>query len=482
MTNPLHRIAAVLLGLAVSLPAIADAAMLCASRTGLVQVRETCRRSETIVDVTTLGGPADDLPLENWKVASRTTDGLASAAAAPDATFVNLDPCRLIDTRPGQASAFVGDDIGSFASAETRTYALAGLCDIPAEATALSINLAVVPGPENGFASLGPGGSIVGTPSFASINFQGSGPAISNSLIVPLDALGVIDAYAARVADLIIDTNGYFAPKDAGTNTWYVPGTGTDSENGAALAAVIAEVNALPTTARYKVELGPGVFDIGTTQLLINRTIALVGAGAEVSKIVCDCTFAAIQLMNSATDAELRDVHVENVGAGGTARALGTNGSHRLIISNARVTSDSSQGMTTNNTMDLRLENVQVQAARVGVSAHGAGIEIRGCTISSNNNEALTVVEGDTTVDDSTLEALATGAAITVNYDGTSAIVRHSRLISDSGSYAGGTLGTSKTLSLHHNFVDGTTMAFTGGTASCTSTGEPSAFTGSGCP
>lgn len=215
---------ALLLG-AVSL---AEAKVLCASPLGSVKIREGCRRHEVVVDVRELmAAVSDPVPLANWEVdgVSAAPEGLESVSAVNSSSVVPVTPCRLIDTRIGSSSEIPGDDIGPFADFEMRTYTLEGYCGIPAGATGVSINLAIVPGVQAGFASVGPSGSIPAFPpgpKFASINYVGSGPPISNSLVVPLDTLGRLDVYAARSAEVIIDTNGYLAPPgDDDGNTAY---------------------------------------------------------------------------------------------------------------------------------------------------------------------------------------------------------------------------------------------------------------------
>lgn len=495
----------------------AQAASLCASPLGHVRLRESCKRHEQVVDVSRLARNADPVPLTNWEV-SESGNGLESAAAAvgsvaPDATFINLDPCRLIDTRVGQASAFDGDDIGPFSAAEIRNYELYGLCDIPGEATALSINLAVVPGALNGFVSVGPAGSISGTPSFASINFQGSGPAISNSLVVPLnEALGNISVYAANAVDVIIDTNGYFLPKDAGTRDLYVPGTGTDTENGALLAAVVGEMNSTgpslsatvhddeqPTgvvfggaslesvqaiapedDGAWRIELGPGTFDLGTTPLVLGRQVAFIGAGRNVTTIVCDCSSHVLLAADGTGLSEIRDLRIENSNNGATARGLTLEESSGSVVRAVDIVVEGEDGIRLDRATDVRIEQVDVDAERSALTlvTDSDGTMVRDSTLLSDTGPTVSADDSDVQIFDSTVQNVS--ATIATLQPSTSGAItaHHSRLITGGGSYASGSSGS---LTLRSRFINATTLTFSG-TSSCTATAGPAASFATTCP
>ena len=132
--------------------------------------------------------------------------GVRRIDAIPGQDYYTLAPCRVIDTRNptgplgGPALAFQVD----------RTFTVTGTCGIPADAKAISLNIAVT-GPTNaGNLRLHPGGTAV--PLVSSINFK-AGQTRSNNAVVPLSALGQLGAFldqAAGTAHLIIDVNGYF--------------------------------------------------------------------------------------------------------------------------------------------------------------------------------------------------------------------------------------------------------------------------------
>ncbi len=465
----------------------ADASVLCSSRLGHLRLRERCQRHEIHVDLRDLADAAPDpVPLADWPTTSQSSAfaGLESAASAPDATMINVAPCRLVDTRPGGPSAVVGDDIGALADFEIRTYTLTGLCGVPAGATALSINLAVVPGVAGGFASVGPTGSIAPFPpgpSFASINFVGSSPPLSNSLIVPLDDAGRIDVYAARAADVIIDTNGYFQPKDAGTNVFFLPGTGTGLENGAALSAVVGEVNALPLGTRSTIELGPGVFDLDATALNIIRPVSLVGADQALTSILCACVSDAVVFSADSAGSSIRHVRVENTMNSLNSHALRFSASGGSAASHVDIRTTGGAGIYLSSAPNIALTHVTVDAAGLAVFGSGTGSSavVRSSTLSSVNREVTLVLTANSlTIENSTLETADPLEPVIDTQSGGAVLVRHSRLTSAGSSYIAGTGGT---FSMTQSFVDAATISYAG-TATCTATAGPTTFDATTCP
>ncbi len=82
-------------------------------------------------------------------------------------------------------------------------------CQLPAAAKAYSLNATVVPRGALAYLSLWPAGQA--QPFVSTLNaFDGS--IVSNAAIVPAAASGSVSAYVANTTDLILDTNGYFAP------------------------------------------------------------------------------------------------------------------------------------------------------------------------------------------------------------------------------------------------------------------------------
>ena len=159
-------------------------------------------------------------------------------AAAPSALpFVAVTPCRMVDTR-GNAPL-----TGGFLPAATvRTYTLTGVCNIPPDAKAISLNATAVRPVGPGYLTLWPAGSAF--PPVSTLNFVGN-DIVANAAVVPLSASGQVSvAFGGSGGDFILDTNGYYSPLGivnsvnglggdvtlvAGSNVTITPGAGSIS-------------------------------------------------------------------------------------------------------------------------------------------------------------------------------------------------------------------------------------------------------------
>ncbi|MCM3875105.1 MAG: hypothetical protein NEA02_01665 [Thermoanaerobaculia bacterium] len=124
------------------------------------------------------------------------------------ATFHDLPPCRVLDTRNAS-----GPDAAApvLAAAFSRVLSPAGRCGIPASATALSVNVTVTSPTAAGSLVFYPGDAAV--PNASTISF-GPGQTRANNTILKMAengsaTVGVFNSAPGSV-HLIVDVNGYF--------------------------------------------------------------------------------------------------------------------------------------------------------------------------------------------------------------------------------------------------------------------------------
>lgn len=117
--------------------------------------------------------------------------------------FYSLPPCRILDTRNSGGPAL--------SPGQQRLFTVAGICGIPADADAISVNVTVVSPAAPGYFAFYPGNAFpFGT---STINFS-AGQTRANNAILSLATdgggnLGVQNASAGS-SHLIVDVNGYF--------------------------------------------------------------------------------------------------------------------------------------------------------------------------------------------------------------------------------------------------------------------------------
>jgi hypothetical protein len=142
--------------------------------------------------------------------AARLTTAGTSAVA-----LLTLPPCRIMDTR--NATGPLGGP--SFTAGETRTIPIpSSSCNVPANASAYSLNFTVIPPGALAYLTVWATGQP--QPVVSTLNSLG-GQTIANAAIVPAGTAGAINAYANNATDLVVDINGYFAPPTTSTLQFY---------------------------------------------------------------------------------------------------------------------------------------------------------------------------------------------------------------------------------------------------------------------
>jgi uncharacterized repeat protein (TIGR01451 family) len=120
-------------------------------------------------------------------------------------SYYTVTPCRVVDTRGG---APIGGPV--MGAQETRSFAIAGHCEIPADAQSVSINLTVTQPTAQGHIRLFPAGQAL--PTVSTINYV-PGQTRANNAIATLNASGELAAYvgqATGTVHLVVDVNGYY--------------------------------------------------------------------------------------------------------------------------------------------------------------------------------------------------------------------------------------------------------------------------------
>ncbi len=137
----------------------------------------------------------------NCRSTATTTVGIALLPAAPAhaATgYTALTGSRLYDSR----------SLTPFANGETRNLAVAGVGGVPAEATAVVLNVTAVSPTGDGFFTVWPAGQD--QPGTSNVNF-GAGSTVPNAVVVQLGSGGAINLFNfGGTTHMLVDVTGYF--------------------------------------------------------------------------------------------------------------------------------------------------------------------------------------------------------------------------------------------------------------------------------
>jgi hypothetical protein len=129
--------------------------------------------------------------------------------------FFPLTPCRIADTRDS-AGPLGGPSLSGGAS---RAFPiLSSSCGIPVTAQAYSLNITAVPHGTLNYLTTWPTGET--QPNVSTLNAS-TGAVTANAAIVPAGSSGDVSIFVYNGADVIIDTNGYFAPPGTGGLSLY---------------------------------------------------------------------------------------------------------------------------------------------------------------------------------------------------------------------------------------------------------------------
>ncbi len=143
-----------------------------------------------------------DMPTRSARLLEVAAENVTPAASA----FYTLAPCRIVDTR-NPSGPFGGP---ALAGGETRAFTLTqGACGIPADATAVALNVTTADATVSGTLTLFPGtGAAPGT---TTIVFR-PGTARANNSVMGLagGVLSVLNRAASGQVQVILDVSGYF--------------------------------------------------------------------------------------------------------------------------------------------------------------------------------------------------------------------------------------------------------------------------------
>ena len=134
------------------------------------------------------------------------------AAAAPgdvvQTSFVPISPARILDTRPAPEN--VGGIAGPLVSGQTITFQVTGVAGVPANASAVVMNVTVDKTTGPSFLTVFPAG--VARPTASNLNWA-AGATIPNLVTVKIGAGGQVSVYNLNGnAQVIADVAGYYVP------------------------------------------------------------------------------------------------------------------------------------------------------------------------------------------------------------------------------------------------------------------------------
>jgi streptogramin lyase len=160
---------------------------------------------------------------------SATQSYTITVTPGPSGPYSSLPPVRVCDTRPNNPSHLTGpsaqcngaSNTGStIAAGESLNVNLAGSFGIPADATAVVLNVTVVNPAAPGYVTAYPTGSAA--PFASNINYVAS-QVVPNLIEVGIGTGGDVSFFTSAKSDIVVDAEGFVTPTSLGGGGLYAP-------------------------------------------------------------------------------------------------------------------------------------------------------------------------------------------------------------------------------------------------------------------
>jgi hypothetical protein len=200
-----------------------------------------------------------------------------AAASSEPALFHAMAPVRVFDTRDGTG----GVPVAPLGPGATLDVTMGGVNGVPADATAVVLNVTVVNGTAPSFLTVFPTGDP--RPTASSMNWT-TGEATPNGVIASLGAGGKVSFYnLAGTVDVLADVAGYFTAADTPPFTPVVAQTNGSSGLGGTLASIASVALTLP-------DVCPGAPDSWTVLVQADGYFLTGGGGSGSATVALGLT------------------------------------------------------------------------------------------------------------------------------------------------------------------------------------------------
>ncbi len=335
--------------------------------------------------------------------------GLVSAVRSepPRPVVLPVTPCRVADTRPATQ---VGPRNTPLGPGDTHTIAgtgVTGECDVPVDALGLLLNVTAVDATEQTNLRVFPADADV--PLASNLNPSPGSAPIPNSVLTDLSNDGRFSIFNQNgLVDLVIDVNGYLVDHDFDDRYYtkadvdallasqpagptgpqgpvgptgppgadgdelfeqviVVTGERSAELNGQALSDAVDATTTTPSAPKA-IFVEPGLYDVGTTELVLGDSVSLVGSGRSSTVFGAPPDGAVLRVSRGALVQGLSIVNanttVERTSAVEVDRANDVVLADLVIRG---VANDETDGVEVTESPDIFFDNVDIAAASEGV-------------------------------------------------------------------------------------------------------------------
>ena len=244
-------------------------------------------------------------------------------AAAGGSSFYAATPCRGADTR-GATGQFGGP---SMFAGQTRDFPIPlGPCAVPSNASAYALNVTAVPNAARDFLGYLTTWATGQLRPFVSTLNSWTGTVVANMAIVPAGSNGSVSVFVTDPADVILDTNGYFAePGGTGALSFYPlePCRVADTRGGPILAA--------GTTRSFPIPAGGCPVPPSAAAYSLNVTVVPVGPLAYLTAWPTGSARPFVSTLNALDGEVTANAAIVRAGTGGEISVYVTDPTHVIL-------------------------------------------------------------------------------------------------------------------------------------------------------
>ncbi len=248
------------------------------------------------------------------------TGGTVVHAGSDAARFVPHEPLRVLDSRTG-----VGMPAHKLVAQESVTLRFDESTGVPADATAVALNVTVTESAGPGFISAWPTGTP--RPTVSSVNVTSANQTIANFAIVPLGANRSIDLFTYAGAHLVIDYSGFWVPSGDSSDGRYVsltPVRVIDTRDPGAVRPAAGSTTDVQITGVGGVPANATAAVIGVTVVDADQPAFITAWGAGAARPLAST-------LNVASRNAVANMALVPIGSGGRISLFAQNSAHLIV-------------------------------------------------------------------------------------------------------------------------------------------------------
>lgn len=315
-----------------------------------------------------------------WADAPLPRPAPPDASRAESSDFHQVTAARLLDTRAtGVTVDGVGQRLGVRPAGSVTVVQVTGRGAIPADATAIALNLTVTP-PTGGLRAPGHLAAYAcgERPGTSTLNFA-AGATVANGAIVPLAADGTVCIYNSAAADVLLDVTGWFPVsggyRPVGPVRLLDTRPGGTTIDGAAARLGLRAAGSITEIAIA----GRGGVPADATAVALNVTIVGAAAVGYATVYACDGTVPSTSTLNFRNRSTTAGGTVTRLSARGSVCVYTSAAAHVLVdVAGSFDPSSSLRSATPSRLVDTRAGGVTTDTrySRTGRRGRGTTMEV----------------------------------------------------------------------------------------------------------